>query len=296
MDYILIKIMLLFVIMKLSESENLMWFNGNLVKTKDANINVLTHSLHYGGGVFEGLRAYNGKIFKLNEHSERLIRSAEMIGMKIPYAVEEVNQATIKTVEVNKLKNCYIRPIALYDSTVLGVASSKCQVNLAIAVWEWPQYFSGAIKLEWSKWKRPSPESAPVFAKASGLYIIATMTKNSAESKDFQDGLMLDYRGYVAECSGANIFFVMDGKLHTPIADCFLNGITRQTVIELAKSIDIEVVERYIMPNEIEGATEVFVTGTAAEITSVAQIGTKVYSYGLITQKLQKLYDEQTGK
>ena len=251
------------------DRDGFIWFDGKLVPWRDAKVHVLTHALHYASCVFEGERSYGGTIFKLTEHSERLVAGAKTLGFKIPFSVAEIDAACIETCKANGITDGYVRPVAWRGSEMMGVSAQKNTIHLGIATWPWPSYFSPearmrGLRLMWSKWKRPDPATAPVTAKAAGLYMICTLSKHTAEDQGYDDALMLDWRGQVAECTGANIFFVFpDGKLHTPTADCFLNGITRRTVIDLARARGIEVVERAIMPDEIAKATEVFITGTS---------------------------------
>ena len=254
------------------------WFNGEFVTWADARIHVLSHGLHYASCVFEGERAYEGKIFKLREHTERLFYSARELGFDIPYSIEDIDAACEEALKINNLTNAYIRPVAWRGSEMMGVSAQENKINVAIAVWEWPSYFNPdeikkGIRLDIASYKRPSPETAPCHAKAAGLYMICTLSKHAAEKKGYADALMYDYRGQVAEATGANIFFIQDGKIHTPIADCFLDGITRRTVIDLAKEKGVEVIERVIMPDELDGFEECFITGTAAEVTPVSEIG-----------------------
>lgn len=275
---------------------NMIWMNGQFISWEEGQIHVLSHGLHYASAVFEGERAYNGKVFKLKEHNERLHRSAEMLGFQIPYSVDELNEITQLILEKNNLKNAYVRPIAWCGSETLSVASRACRVHIAIAAWEWQSYFSNnnlfseGLKLAWADWIRPDPSTAPVQAKASGLYMIGSLSKNKAEQAGYHDALMLDYRGYVAECTGANFFMVQNNEIHTPIADCFLNGITRQTVIEIAKNKNFKVIERHILPSEIENAEEIFITGSAVEIAPVGYIGEKKYPIGSITKIIADEY------
>jgi branched-chain amino acid aminotransferase len=285
-----------------ADRDGKIWYNGEMVEWRDAKVHVLTHGLHYASAVFEGERMYGGKIFKLREHTERLFYSARELGFTIPWTADEVDAACIAVCDANDITEGYVRPIAWRGSEMMGVSAQSNKINLAIAAWEWPSYFSPelrmkGIRLQISKWKRPSPETEPVHAKAAGLYMICTLSKHTAEAAGYQDSLMLDYRGQIAEATGANIFFVMpDGKLHTPTPDCFLNGITRQTVIELAKKRGIEVVERAIMPNEMEDALECFLTGSAAEVTPVSEIGDYTFQPGDITRQLMEDYDRTVGK
>ena len=278
------------------------WYDGKMVDWRDAKVHLLTHALHYGSCVFEGVRMYSGQIFKLREHSERLIKSAEIMGFEIPYSVEQIDQACIDACTANNITNGYLRPFAWRGSEMMGVAAQKNTIHFAVAAWEWPSYFSPearakGISLKTSKWRRPPPDTAPVHAKAAGLYMIATLSKHDAEADGFTDSLMLDWRGQVAEATGANIFMEMgDGKLHTPTPDCFLDGITRRTVIDLARAHGIEVIERVIMPEELANATQVFLTGTAAEVTPVGSIDGHTYSVGDITKTLMDAYDQTVGK
>ena len=271
------------------------WFDGKLVPGPETKIHLLTHGLHYASCVFEGERAYGGRIFKSREHSERLKRSANILDFEIPYSVEEIDAAKQLVLDVNNMKDAYVRPIAWRSSEQLGVAAQNNTIHLAIAVWEWPSYFDPqqrlkGIKLDLAEYRRPDPATAPSFAKASGLYMICTISKHRAERKGCADALMLDWQGRVAECTGANVFFVKDGKIHTPIADCFLDGITRRTVIELAKRRGLEVIERRIMPEELSQFSECFITGTAAEVTPVAQIADWHFTPGEITKQLMEDY------
>lgn len=277
------------------------WMDGKLVEWRSANIHVLTHGLHYASSVFEGERAYNGRIFKGTEHSKRLEFSATTLGMKLPFSTAELDAAKALTLEKNGLTDAYIRPVAWRGSEMMGVSAQANTIHVAIAVWEWPSYFSAeakmkGIRLTLSDWRRPSPESAPVHAKAAGLYMICTLAKHKAEAAGYQDALMYDYRGYVAEATGANVFIAIDGKLHTPTADCFLNGITRQTAIELARRNGIEVVERHIQPDELAKGTEVFLTGTAAEITPVGEIGPHRFTPGQICKTMIDAYSAEVRK
>lgn len=278
------------------------WFDGKMVPWREANVHLLTHALHYASSVFEGERMYGGNIFKLREHTERLRNSADILGFEIPWSDDEIDKACIEACKINNIKDGYIRPIAWRGSEMMGVSAQKNTIHLAIAAWEWPSYFSpearmAGIRLQTSKWKRPSAETEPVHAKAAGLYMICTLSKHAAEQAGFDDSLMLDYRGQVAEATGANIFMEMgDGKLHTPIPDCFLNGITRRTVIDLAKARGIEIVERVIMPDELANATQVFLTGTAAEVTPVGVIDDHTYSVGEICTQMMDDYDKAVGK
>ena len=273
------------------------WFDGNFVDWRDANVHVLTHAMHYASSVFEGERAYNGKIFKSVEHSERFKKSANLIDFEIPYTVEEIENAKYQALEKNGLSDAYVRAFAWRGAGEdMGVASSRNPVRVAVAVWSWGNYYGDAkfkgAKLDIAKWRRPDPATAPSQAKAAGLYMIATMSKHAAEDKGCSDAMMFDYRGYVAEATGANMFFVKDGEVHTPKPDAFLNGITRQTVIDLLKKKGITVIERHIMPDELEGFEQCWLTGTAAEVTPVGQIGDYTFEVGALTKEISESYDK----
>lgn len=271
------------------------WFDGEFVPWRDAKTHVLTHGLHYGSSVFEGERMYGGEIFKLTAHSERLKRSAELLDFEIPYSVAEIDAACKETCARNGLIDCYIRPVAYLGPEQLSVTAKNSKVHLAIAAWEWPSYFDPEVKkkgiaLEWAKWRRPDPATAPSTAKAAGLYMICTMSKTAAEKRGFADALMLDWRGYVAEATGANVFFVQNGALHTPRVDHILNGITRQTVIEMAQARGVEVVVRDILPEELGDFSECFLTGSAAEVTPVGQVGDYRFTPGALSLSLMDDY------
>ena len=273
------------------------WFDGNFVDWRDANVHVLTHAMHYASSVFEGERAYNGKIFKSVEHSERFKKSANLIDFEIPYTVEEIENAKYQALEKNGLSDAYVRAFAWRGvGEDMGVASSRNPVRVAVAVWSWGNYYGDAkfkgAKLDIAKWRRPDPATAPSQAKAAGLYMIATMSKHAAEDKGCSDAMMFDYRGYVAEATGANMFFVKDGEVHTPKPDAFLNGITRQTVIDLLKKKGISVIERHILPDELEGFEQCWLTGTAAEVTPVGQIGDYTFEVGALTKEISESYDK----
>ncbi|MEI8393652.1 MAG: branched-chain amino acid aminotransferase [Rhodospirillaceae bacterium] len=273
------------------DRDGVIWMNGALVPWRDAKVHVLTHGLHYGSCVFEGERFYNGRVFKLTEHSERLAKSAELLGFTIPWSVAEIDEATKVTVAAQGFTDGYVRPVAWRGSEMMGVAAQQNRINLAIAVWEWGKYLPDGVKLETSKWRRPSPDCAPVAAKAAGLYMICTLSKHAAENNGNNDALMLDYRGQVAEATGANIFLIREGRIHTPLPDCFLDGITRRTVIDLARARGLEVIERAIWPNELSGFEEIFLTGTAAEVTPVGRIdGLEFKAPGPITRTLMDDY------
>ena len=273
------------------------WLDGNFVDWRDANVHVLTHAMHYASSVFEGERAYNGKIFKSVEHSERFKKSANLIDFEIPYTVGEIENAKYQALEKNGLSDAYVRAFAWRGAGEdMGVASSRNPVRVAVAVWSWGNYYGDAkfkgAKLDIAKWRRPDPATAPSQAKAAGLYMIATMSKHAAEDKGCSDAMMFDYRGYVAEATGANMFFVKDGEVHTPKPDAFLNGITRQTVIDLLKKKGISVIERHIMPDELEGFEQCWLTGTAAEVTPVGQIGDYTFEVGALTKEISESYDK----
>ncbi|MQX35531.1 branched-chain amino acid aminotransferase [Roseospira navarrensis] len=289
-------------ILPFDDRDGQIWLNGDMIDWRDAKVHVLTHGLHYASAVFEGERVYNGSVFKLTEHTERLHESARLMGFEIPYSVDEINAAHDVVLKANGIVDGYVRPIAWRGSEMMGVSAQKNRINLALAAWEWPSYFSpearmAGIKLAVSDWRRPDPRCAPVHAKAAGLYMICTLSKHEAERQGFHDALMLDWRGQVAEATGANIFFLMpDGKLHTPVPDCFLDGITRRTVIDLARAAGLEVVERVIMPEDMAQASEVFLTGTAAEVTPVGQIGDLTFTPGEVTRTLIAAYDKAVGR
>ncbi|MBO6860823.1 branched-chain amino acid aminotransferase [Roseibium sp.] len=272
------------------------WYDGTFVPWSEAKLHVLSHGLHYGSSVFEGERAYGGRIFKSEEHTERLLASARMLGFEIPYTAEQINAAKEETLARMNLTDAYIRPVAWRGSEMMGISAQHNTIHLAIATWEWPSYFKPeerlkGIRLDMAEYRRPAPATAPYKAKAAGLYMICTISKHAAEAKGYTDALMLDWRGQVAEATGANVFFVKDGKIHTPTPDCFLNGITRQTVIGLARDRGIEVVERVIMPEELPEFEQCFVTGTAAEVTPVSEIAGNTYQVGDIIKTLMQDYD-----
>jgi branched-chain amino acid aminotransferase len=273
------------------------WFNGTMVPWRDAKVHVLTHGLHYGSCVFEGERAYGGKIFKSREHSQRLHRSAELLGFTIPFSIDVIEAAKKDVLAKNGLTDAYLRPVAWRGSEMMAVSAQQTKIHVAIAAWEWPSYFGKearerGLKLTVSRWARPAPNTAPTASKAAGLYMICTISKHEAEAAGFNDALMLDYRGFVAEATGANMFFLIDGAWHTPTPDCFLDGITRRTAMELARQAGMQVVERHIRPEELKHATECFLTGTAAEITPVGQIGDQTFSVGAATKTLMDAYSK----
>lgn len=279
-----------------AELDGKIWMDGTLVDWKDANVHLLTHAMHYASAVFEGERAYGGKIFESRKHSERLLASGRALDMEIPWTVEEIEAAKYETMKANGLDDAYVRVLAWRGAGEdMGVSSSRNPVRMAVAVWAWGNYYGDAkmkgAKLDIAKWKRPSPETAPHTAKAAGLYMICTMSKHAAEAKGCSDAMMFDYRGYVAEATGANIFFVKDGEVHTPDPDCFLNGITRQTVMKMLGDRQVKVHQRHIMPEELEGFEQCWLTGTAAEVTPVGQIGDYNFEVGSLTRDIAEGYE-----
>jgi len=279
----------------MENKEGLIWYNGDLIDWKDAKLHLLSHGLHYASSVFEGERAYSGKIFKLNEHTERLLDSASQLDLKVPYTLSEIKDACYLTLKKNNLTDAYVRPIIWRGAETMGVSAPNSKIHCAIAVWEWPSYFSPedklkGIKLTLSKWKRPSPETIPCKAKAAGLYMICTLSKQEAESRGYDDALMLDWKGQVAEATGANIFFIIGNEIHTPVPDCFLDGITRRTVIEIAEEQGLEVIERKINIDELSDFEQCFITGTAAEVTPVSEIDDFNFSVGDQIMKLSDSY------
>lgn len=276
--------------------EGKIWMDGSLVDWREANVHILTHAMHYASSVFEGERAYNGKIFKSRAHSERLIQSGRLIDFDIPYSIDEIEAAKRSALDANGLTDGYVRAVAWRGAGEdMGVASARNPVHMAVAVWSWGNYYGDAkmkgAKLDIAKWRRPDPATAPSQAKAAGLYMIATMSKHTAEAKGCSDAMMYDYRGYIAEATGANIFFVRDGEVHTPMPDSFLNGLTRQTVIEMLKQRGITVNERHIMPEELESFEQCWLTGTAAEVTPVGQIGDYNFEVGALTRDISESYE-----
>jgi branched-chain amino acid aminotransferase len=272
------------------------WYDGTFVPWSEAKLHVLSHGLHYGSSVFEGERAYGGRIFKSEEHTERLLASGRMLGFEIPWTADQINAAKEETLARMNLADAYIRPVAWRGSEMMGISAQKNTIHLAIAAWEWPSYFKPeerlkGIRLDLADYRRPDPKTAPYKAKAAGLYMICTISKHAAEAKGYTDALMLDWRGHVAEATGANVFFIKDGTIHTPTPDCFLDGITRRTVIGLARDRGIEVVERTILPEELEGFEQCFVTGTAAEVTPVSEIAGNTFEVGDIIKTLMQDYD-----
>ena len=279
------------------DREGFIWFDGKLVPWRDANVHVLTHALHYASSVFEGQRAYNGEIFKLREHCERLHKSANLLGFEIPWSAEEIGSACKEVLKANKLVDAYMRPVAWLGSERMGVSPTGTKAHVAIAAWEWGKYFSPekaakGIRLTLAPWRRPAPYTAPVHSKASGLYMIAMLSRKHAEDTGFDDALMFDWRGQVAEATGANAFFIRNGSLITPTPDCFLNGITRQTIMDLARKRGVDVQERAIWPDELESFEQMFLTGSAAEVTPVGSVGPWNFEVGDLTRQLAKDYDD----
>jgi branched-chain amino acid aminotransferase len=277
------------------DRDGMIWWDGALLPWRDAKLHVLSHGLHYASAVFEGERAYAGHIFRLRDHTERLLNSGRILGFEIPYTAEQIDAACYETLRANNLTDAYVRPIAWRGTEQLAVSAQHTTIHLAIATWEWPSYFGAermkGIRLGMAEWKRPSPETAPTASKATGLYMIGTMSKHKAEAEGFDDALMLDWRGQVAEATGANIFFVMDGDIHTPTPDCFLDGITRRTVMALARNRQMNVIERAIMPPEMARASEAFLAGTAAEVTPIRQAGEYSFTPGQVCETLMKDYE-----
>jgi branched-chain amino acid aminotransferase len=286
-------------IIPFDDRDGTIWFDGKLVPWRDAKIHVLTHALHYASCVFEGERVYGGKVFHLDEHSERLINSAKLLGFEIPVDLKAINDATNAVVKANNIVDGYVRPVAWRGAEQMGVAAQQTKIHMAIATWEWPAYFSPearlkGIRMTISKWARPAPNTAPTASKAAGLYMICTLSKHAAEAEGYEDALMLDWRGQIAEATGANVFLAINGELHTPTPDCFLDGITRRTVMGLARARQIKVVERAIMPDELGKAQEVFLTGTAAEVTPVREIGPYKFTPGRICKQMVEDFDKAT--
>jgi branched-chain amino acid aminotransferase len=283
--------------MTFDDRDGWIWLDGELVPWRDARVHVLTHALHYASSVFEGQRAYNGVIFKLREHTERLRRSSELLGFELPWSVDQIEAACKEVLKKNNFVDAYMRPVAWRGSESMGVAPGNTTPHLAIAAWGWGKYYdpriSGdGIRLEIAPWRRPAPYTAPTESKASGLYMICTLSKQHAEQHGYNDALMLDWRGRVAETTGANIFFVRDGALHTPVPDCFLDGITRRTIMDLARKRGVEVNERAIWPEELESFQQMFLTGTAVEVTPVKSVGPWNFEVGDLTRQLSKDYDD----
>ncbi len=277
------------------DRDGFIWFDGALRPWRDANVHILTHAMHYASAVFEGVRAYEGRIFELSQHSQRLIDSARLLGFELPWSREQIDAACMETLAASGLANAYMRPIAWRGSEQMGVAAQKTRPHLAIACWEWGVYFGEAalakgLRLNIAPWRRPAPYTAPTRSKAAGLYMICTLSKHAAADAGYDDALMLDWRGQVAEATGANVFFVKDGALHTPTPDCFLDGITRRTVIGLARDRGIQVVERAIWPEELESFEQAFLTGSAAEVTPLAEVGPWRFEVGAMTRQLAADY------
>lgn len=289
-------------ILPFDDRDGFIWYNGKLAPWRDVKVHVLSHGLHYGSCVFEGERAYGGRIFKSREHSERLIKSAGILDFELPYSAAEICAAKAEVIKANGKGDVYVRPVAWRGSEMMAVAAQHSKIHVAIATWEWPSMFDietkmQGIRLDIAEYRRPDPATAPVHSKAAGLYMICTISKHRAEKRGYADAMMLDWQGRVAECTGANIFFTRDGAIHTPIADCFLNGITRNTVIDLAKRRGFEVIERRIMPEELPSFVECFICGTAAEVTPVKEIGPHTFKPGNISRTLIEDYvAETTGK
>jgi branched-chain amino acid aminotransferase len=286
-------------IIPFDDRDGQIWFDGGLKPWRDAKIHVLTHALHYASCVFEGERVYGGKVFKLREHSQRLIDSAKILGFDIPMTVEEIDAATNAVVKANNIVDGYVRPLAWRGAEQMGVSAQQSKIHVAIACWVWPAYFTPearlkGIRMKWAKWSRPAPNTAPTASKAAGLYMICTLSKHDAEDTGYDDALMLDWRGQIAEATGANIFLAINGELHTPKPDCFLDGITRRTVIGLAQARQIKVVERALMPEELGRAQEVFLTGTAAEVTPVREIAEHKFTPGPICRAMVADFDKIT--
>jgi branched-chain amino acid aminotransferase len=286
-------------IIPFDDRDGTIWFDGKLAPWRDAKVHVLTHALHYASCVFEGERVYGGKVFHLDEHSRRLINSAKLLGFEIPIDLATINEATNAVVKANNIVDGYVRPVAWRGAEQMGVAAQQTKIHMAIATWEWPAYFSPearlkGIRMTISKWARPAPNTAPTASKAAGLYMICTLSKHAAEAEGYEDALMLDWRGQIAEATGANVFLAINGELHTPTPDCFLDGITRRTVMGLARARQIKVVERAIMPDELGKAQEVFLTGTAAEVTPVREIGPYKFTPGRICKQMIEDFDKAT--
>jgi branched-chain amino acid aminotransferase len=288
-------------VLPFDDRDGFIWYDGNLMPWREARTHVLTHGLHYASCVFEGQRAYSGRVFRLEEHTARLFESARILGMKIPYSDAQFNAACDEVLKASRLSDAYMRPVVFRGSEMMAVSAQHTKIHAAIAVWEWPSYFDPkeklkGIRLDIADWRRPAPDTAPTQAKAAGLYMICTISKHAAEAKGYADALMFDYRGYVAEATGANVFFVHEGKLHTPIPDCFLDGITRRSVMALARARQIPIVERYIRPEDLSDFPECFITGTAAEVTPVSEIGPYRFKPGQITETLMNDYSGEVRR
>jgi branched-chain amino acid aminotransferase len=288
-------------VLPFDQRDGVIWLNGQLVPWKDARLHILSHGLHYASSVFEGERAYNGRIFKSRAHSERLHNSAGVLDFEIPWSVAQLDAAKQRVVDANGFKDCYVRPIAWRGSEMMAVASPHSTINVAIAAWDWPSMFDvetkmQGVRLDIAEYRRPDPQTAPCMAKASGLYMICTLSKHRAERRGYADAMMLDWQGRIAECTGANILFTRDGAIHTPIADCFLDGITRRTVLDLARRRGMQVIERRIMPEELRDMNECFLCGTGAEVTPVAEIGPYTFKPGNMSRMLIEDYAEEVRR
>ncbi len=288
-------------IIPFDDRDGSLWYDGRLVPWREAKTHVLTHGLHYASSVFEGERLYSGRIYRLEEHTARLFESARILGMTIPYTQAEINAACCEAARAQGIEDGYVRPVVFRGSEMMAVSAQNTKIHVAVAVWQWPSYFDPATKLKGiritiSDWRRPAPDTAPTKAKAAGLYMICTLSKHAAEAQGYADALMFDYRGLVAEATGANVFFVKDGALHTPIPDCFLNGITRQSVMALARVRQIPVHERHIERSELDGFSECFLTGSAAEVTPVSEIGPYRFTPGRISETLMNDYSEDVRR
>ncbi len=282
-------------ILPFDDRDGVIWYNGEMVPWRDAKVHVLSHGLHYGSCVFEGERSYAGRIFKMEEHHQRLLDSGKLLGFDIPYSRAEIDEIAMAVLEANGIEDGYVRPVAWRGSEMMAVSAQHTKIHVAIAAWPWPAYFTPearlkGIRMAMADYRRPAPDTAPCMSKAAGLYMICTLSKHAAEAKGYADALMLDYRGQIAEATGANIFLVQNGRLHTPIPDCFLDGITRRTVIELAKARGYEVIERALMPEELDRTQEIFITGTAVEVTPVSEIEGRHFTPGEITRTLMTDY------
>ena len=283
------------------ERDGSLWYDGKLVPWREARTHVLTHGLHYASCVFEGERIYSGRIYKHKEHTARLFESARILGMKIPYSEQDIFDACYEAARAQDIADGYVRPVVFRGSEMMAVSAQNTKIHVAIAVWKWGSYFDPAtkmkgIRLAISDWKRPAPDTAPTKAKAAGLYMICTLSKHNAEAQGYADAMMFDYRGHIAEATGANVFFVKDGTLHTPTPDCFLDGITRRSVMALARARQIPIIERHIEPKELEGFSECFLTGTAAEVTPVSEIGPYNFKPAQITETLMHDYMEDVHR
>ncbi|MEM8971961.1 MAG: branched-chain amino acid aminotransferase [Pseudomonadota bacterium] len=282
-------------LLSFDDRDGLIWLNGELIPWRDAKLHVLSHGLHYASAVFEGERAYGGVIYKLREHTDRLIEGAQVLDFDIPYSADEIDAACNEVVAANNLSDCYVRPVAWRGSEMMGVSAQTTKINLAIAAWDWGSYFPmeerlRGIRVCWAKYKRPDPETAPAKTKATGLYMIGTLEKHKAEKKGYAEALMLDWRGRVSECTSGNIFFVKGDELHSPVPDCFLDGITRRTVMALAEKRGYKVIDRVIMPEELADFNECFMVGTAAEVTPIKEVGEYMFQPGQVSENLLRDY------